>query len=210
MRRPPEADPVAVQGSRSCSPDARRWRRCSCSASRRRMETSPAQERCSLRRQAGQQSRPGSRSPLRRAAAVALVTATPDEGTGGIVVRRPSACPVSWSRWLFAYRVKSGMFSDSVAQKPTIAVSHGRKQRTGRGVGTAVLRVSQRAPTGRGSRPDLPRPHRPDQERAAHEDQKRGGERLQRLMLSVPAQTKYTLMQPEEQEAEVVRERRTP
>jgi hypothetical protein len=38
----------------------------------------------------------------------------------------PSAWPMAWSRWLFAKRVKSGMFSASVAQKPTIAVSEGQ------------------------------------------------------------------------------------
>src|SRR5688572_17142215 len=38
----------------------------------------------------------------------------------------PTAWPITWSRWLRAKRVKSGMLSASVAQNPTIAVSEGQ------------------------------------------------------------------------------------
>src|SRR5436190_17380983 len=44
-----------------------------------------------------------------------------------IVVGSPSACPHTCAFWLLAYRVKSGIFSDSVAQNPTIAVNCGTK-----------------------------------------------------------------------------------
>ncbi len=40
---------------------------------------------------------------------------------------RPIACPTIWSRWVRAKRVKSGMLSASVPQKPTIAVKAGQK-----------------------------------------------------------------------------------
>jgi hypothetical protein len=36
-------------------------------------------------------------------------------------------CPMIWLRCDRAKRLKSGMFSDSVAQKPTIAVSPAKK-----------------------------------------------------------------------------------
>ena len=39
----------------------------------------------------------------------------------------PSNCPAAWSCWLRQYLVKSGMFRLSVAQKPTMAVSCGKK-----------------------------------------------------------------------------------
>ena len=54
---------------------------------------------------------------------VALVTATPMNAKAVIVVGNPSACPSACERWLFAYRVKSGMLRLSVAQYPTLAVS---------------------------------------------------------------------------------------
>eukprot|EP01031_Cornospumella_fuschlensis_P051887 gene51887-63445_t len=54
-------------------------------------------------------------------------------GTGLAAVTLPlptalslMAWPMSWSRCVLAKRVKSGMFSASVAQKPTIAVSDGQ------------------------------------------------------------------------------------
>ncbi len=40
---------------------------------------------------------------------------------------RPIACPLICAFWLFAYRVKSGMFNESVAQKPTMPVNAGKK-----------------------------------------------------------------------------------
>ena len=40
---------------------------------------------------------------------------------------RPIICPLICAFWLFAYRVKSGMFKESVAQKPTIPVNAGKK-----------------------------------------------------------------------------------
>ena len=42
-----------------------------------------------------------------------------------IVVGSATVWPMACSRWLRPKRVKSGMFSDSVAQKPIIAVSEG-------------------------------------------------------------------------------------
>ena len=44
-----------------------------------------------------------------------------------IVVGSPSTWPISWLRWLRLNRVKSGMFSESVAQNPIIAVRAGKK-----------------------------------------------------------------------------------
>src|SRR3954463_10487782 len=46
-----------------------------------------------------------------------------------MVVGSPRAWPHTWAFCDFAKRVKSGMFSESVAQKPTIAVSCGTKTR---------------------------------------------------------------------------------
>src|SRR5829696_8845990 len=40
---------------------------------------------------------------------------------------RPILCPLICAFWLFAYRVKSGIFNDKVAQKPTTAVKPGKK-----------------------------------------------------------------------------------
>src|SRR5205085_2250951 len=47
-----------------------------------------------------------------------------------MVVGRAIVCPMACSRWLRPKRVKSGMFKESVAQNPTIAVREGTK--TGR------------------------------------------------------------------------------
>ena len=44
-----------------------------------------------------------------------------------MVVFRPRNCPQNWAFWLLASRVKSGMLSDRVAQKPTMAVRPGKK-----------------------------------------------------------------------------------
>jgi len=57
--------------------------------------------------------------------AVALVIITPIAANTDIVVGRAMTCPTICSRWLRPKRVKSGMFSDSVAQNPIIAVSDG-------------------------------------------------------------------------------------
>mmetsp|Transcript_8191 Transcript_8191/g.28139 ORF Transcript_8191/g.28139 Transcript_8191/m.28139 type:complete len:349 (-) Transcript_8191:360-1406(-) len=58
---------------------------------------------------------------------VELVTATPRKENKAMNTGSPIAWPVSWAFWLLAYLVKSGMFSDSVDQKPTLAVTEGRK-----------------------------------------------------------------------------------
>ena len=57
---------------------------------------------------------------------VAAVTMTPMKQNRVMVGGRPINCPRIWSRCDRQYRVKSGMFSESVAQKPTIAVSSGK------------------------------------------------------------------------------------
>ena len=44
-----------------------------------------------------------------------------------IEVGNPIDCPRTCAFCDFAYRVKSGMFSESVAQKPTIPVNAGKK-----------------------------------------------------------------------------------
>ena len=58
---------------------------------------------------------------------VALVMITPIAANTVIVVGSATIWPTTCSRWLRPKRVKSGMFSDSVAQKPIIAVSDGMK-----------------------------------------------------------------------------------
>src|SRR5215831_10738728 len=57
--------------------------------------------------------------------AVALVIITPIAANTDIVVGSATTWPTICSRWLLPKRVKSGMLSDSVAQKPIIAVSEG-------------------------------------------------------------------------------------
>src|SRR6266542_5357810 len=59
--------------------------------------------------------------------AVALVIITPIAANSDIVVGNATTWPTICSRWLRPNRVKSGMLSDSVAQKPIIAVSDGTK-----------------------------------------------------------------------------------
>ena len=59
--------------------------------------------------------------------AVALVIITPIAANTDIVVGSATTWPIICSRWLRPKRVKSGMFSESVAQKPIIAVSDGTK-----------------------------------------------------------------------------------
>lgn len=44
-----------------------------------------------------------------------------------MVVGRDNACPIICCRWLRAKRVKSGIFRDTVAQKPTVAFSAGTR-----------------------------------------------------------------------------------
>lgn len=43
-----------------------------------------------------------------------------------MVVGSPSACPQVCAFWLLPYRVKSGMFSDRVDQKPIMPISEGQ------------------------------------------------------------------------------------
>ena len=59
--------------------------------------------------------------------AVALEIITPIAANSDIVVGSATTWPTTWSRWLRPKRVKSGMLSESVAQKPIIAVSDGTK-----------------------------------------------------------------------------------
>ena len=61
---------------------------------------------------------------------VALVISTPIAANTNIVVGSATTWPMTCSRWLRPKRVKSGMLSESVAQKPIIAVSDGKN--TGR------------------------------------------------------------------------------
>src|SRR6266542_4680967 len=56
---------------------------------------------------------------------VALVISTPIAANTNIVVGSATTWPTTCSRWLRPNLVKSGMLSDSVAQKPIIAVSDG-------------------------------------------------------------------------------------
>ena len=64
----------------------------------------------------------GSQIALPKITTVAPVTATLMNDTKAIGPGNPMLWPSTWSFWLLAKRVKSQMFSDSVAQKPTIAV----------------------------------------------------------------------------------------
>ena len=57
--------------------------------------------------------------------AVALVIRTPMAANTNIVVGSATTWPMTCSRWLRPKRVKSGMLSESVAQKPIMAVSDG-------------------------------------------------------------------------------------
>src|SRR5260370_41987123 len=54
------------------------------------------------------------------------VTTTENADSNAIGAGSPIDWPTIWSRCDLANRVKSGMFSASVAQKPTIAVSPGQ------------------------------------------------------------------------------------
>ena len=58
--------------------------------------------------------------------AVALVITTPMPANTVIVVGSATICPKACWRWERPKRVKSGMFKESVAQYPTIAVSAGK------------------------------------------------------------------------------------
>jgi len=57
----------------------------------------------------------------------AEVNSTPSPAKRNIVSGSPMICPTIWLRCDRANRLKSGMFSDNVAQKPTIAVSAAMK-----------------------------------------------------------------------------------
>ena len=59
--------------------------------------------------------------------AEAEVTTTPTNANRVIEGGRPIACPLICAFWLFEYLVKSGIFNESVAQKPTTAVNAGKK-----------------------------------------------------------------------------------
>src|SRR5215510_14585125 len=58
---------------------------------------------------------------------VADVTRMPIREYKVIVVGRATAWPMACCRWLRAKRVKSGMFSETVAQKPTVAFKAGTR-----------------------------------------------------------------------------------
>src|SRR5688572_5104821 len=55
------------------------------------------------------------------------VSTTPSPANSTIVTGSPMICPTIWLFCDFANRLKSGIFSDKVAQKPTIAVRPARK-----------------------------------------------------------------------------------
>ncbi len=57
----------------------------------------------------------------------ALVHAIPMKEYSVIATGKPNACPTIWLSCDREYRVKSGIFSESVAQYPTIAVNEGKK-----------------------------------------------------------------------------------
>ena len=57
----------------------------------------------------------------------AAVSTTPSPENRNMVSGKPMICPVICARCDLAKRLKSGMFSDSVAQKPTIAVNAAMK-----------------------------------------------------------------------------------
>ena len=59
--------------------------------------------------------------------AEAAVMTTPRPANSTMVTGSPTIWPTICARCDFAKRLKSGMLSDSVAQKPTIAVSPARK-----------------------------------------------------------------------------------
>ena len=59
--------------------------------------------------------------------AVALVITTPMAAKTVMVVGSAITCPTACSFWLRPKRVKSGMLSERVAQKPIMAVSEGTK-----------------------------------------------------------------------------------
>lgn len=52
---------------------------------------------------------------------------TPMAANTNMVVGRATVWPITCSRWERPKRVKSGMFSDKVAQKPTMPVREGTK-----------------------------------------------------------------------------------
>src|SRR3990170_1870275 len=123
---------------------------------------------------------------------VALVTATPMKAKSGMVVSSPRAWPAIWSRWDLAYRVKSGILSESVAQYPTIAVTQGRN-RVPNDLGPSLLprRTSELASIGL-----MPPPFA-----AAHQSSARpitirnGADSVSsHLIDSVPFQTNHRLM----------------
>ena len=75
----------------------------------------------------GGELRPGPRSASPYTACEPEVTMTDSSAKSVIVVGRPSAWPQICARWPAPKRVKSGMFSDSVDQKPIMPISDGKK-----------------------------------------------------------------------------------
>ncbi len=128
--------------------------------------------------------------------AVALVISTPIAANTNIVVGSATTWPMTCSRWLRPKRVKSGMLSDSVAQKPIIAVSDGKN--TGRNspkrLKLARLR-EQRAEAVRLR--DRPREQQP-----GHHQHERRGPVLDRAQQVHAAIDDRDVEAPEEQERE--------
>ncbi len=59
---------------------------------------------------------------------VAEVTSTPTSEYKVIVVGNANAWPMTWDRWLRAKREKSGIFSETVAQKSDRRVQRGNQE----------------------------------------------------------------------------------
>src|SRR6516164_5869009 len=88
----------------------------------------------------------GSQMASPKITADAEVTATPMKEYSVIALGSPSACPTICARCDLAYRVKSGIFSATVAQNPTIPVSAGMKKRTNSAVLWNLLGVRSTGP----------------------------------------------------------------
>ena len=88
----------------------------------------------------------GSQMASWKTMALALVMKTPIAAKTVIVVGRATTWPTTCSRWERPYRVKSGMLSESVAQKPTMAVTLGTKTARNSPVVVNLLGVATMAP----------------------------------------------------------------
>ena len=126
--------------------------------------------------------------------AVALVISTPMAANSDIVVGSATTWPTICSRWLRPKRVKSGMFSDSVAQKPIMAVRDGTKtgQNSPRRVELAGLRQQRPEAVGLATRP-------PEQH-AGHHQHERRRPVLHRAQQIHPAVDDVDVEPPEQQE----------